>query len=1035
MKKILFIIALLPFIASGQANDTSRVLQPISGDGYQWKRTKADSAAYFPVDTFLTKKNWAAISFGRNGLPYYKSPGTLQWTLFGSGGGTGTVTGVSTSGGSPLFTTTITPGAVPNIGFTLSPSVAYTIYGNNAGSPAAPSFFTPTLASAMFQNQGSATTFLRGNGAGNPSWSAINLATDVTGVLPPANGGNALTTLGDMLSFSTVPVRVPGNVTAIKQVLNQTGTGSISALPVWTDASSYIPNGELPGDTWVSVGNGRDATNQHTAFTYTDGLASAGMCPVTLVADSTYHVGTPCSYYIGGVPYTSAGGNVKVKSDPTFDKQYAIVVNTSSLPDTVGGTAQVDPEVPTVGSTELFLTSVYVHAGDATPTSVGQTVVRDETFGTGEYYYSRTATIDSLYTGITARHLTYSTRLTAATNNQYFQLNAPNLAVQSKSTYSNLILYIYNVSALANLRNFSITLRLNGAQVAGSNAVNPTAWGYVKSSLSNWQLINIPIAAFGGGDAFNQIRITNLGSGGTLNVLFDWIQFQSGIIVPAPGNSNLFARTDIANTTGAAAAYNQSGQDFKMFNGRFYIGSPDAAKKVEIYSNNGEAGVIKGIPSLFLFGGGSTGALRLGSDSTNGFIQLSRRVGEFTADFYSSGNTSFGSIIIQNTGPDVAFDFGPENGAFLRLRNIPNGVIDSLIGIDASGHIVRQDTAGFGGGGGGSGLFPLMGTGTATGAVIGALGGETFRITASFYPNSMLQIIGNGSIKIGDVDGDQNGNRFMIDDPNNLIQVKLGATGTFVTNSLADTANYVNESYVTKAWVDDHIANANPSITIGTTGLISGGSNRLLYQNGSAKVSESSSLTFDGSDLTVSTVVMGNSLGIPYIQLPNSTTSRFLIGSEVVVANVTGNDQWMIGSAAGDIAYRNTSGKLLFGNSSGSAPGITISSNKIGLSTVTPNSTLQNMGSTSLAYVAKTANYTATDADYTIDCTANSFTITLPTAVGIQGRIYIIKNTGAGTITLATTSSQTIDGASPGTVAAGTVIVLQSTNANWIKVN
>ncbi len=84
-------------------------------------------------------------------------------------------------------------------------------------------------------------------------------------------------------------------------------------------------------------------------------------------------------------------------------------------------------------------------------------------------------------------------------------------------------------------------------------------------------------------------------------------------------------------------------------------------------------------------------------------------------------------------------------------------------------------------------------------------------------------------------------------------------------------------------------------------------------------------------------------------------------------------------------------------------------------------------------YVAKTANYTITNDDYVIDCTTNSFTVTLPTAVGITGKVFIVKNsTAADTITLATTSSQTIDNTTPGTVAAGAVIRLQSTGANWI---
>lgn len=95
-------------------------------------------------------------------------------------------------------------------------------------------------------------------------------------------------------------------------------------------------------------------------------------------------------------------------------------------------------------------------------------------------------------------------------------------------------------------------------------------------------------------------------------------------------------------------------------------------------------------------------------------------------------------------------------------------------------------------------------------------------------------------------------------------------------------------------------------------------------------------------------------------------------------------------------------------------------------------STLQVGGSFATAYVEKTAAYTLTANDHTVNCTSGTFTITFPTAVGIAGRIYVIRNSGAGTITLATTSSQPITAT---TVAAGAVAQYQSTNAGWIKIN
>ena len=87
-----------------------------------------------------------------------------------------------------------------------------------------------------------------------------------------------------------------------------------------------------------------------------------------------------------------------------------------------------------------------------------------------------------------------------------------------------------------------------------------------------------------------------------------------------------------------------------------------------------------------------------------------------------------------------------------------------------------------------------------------------------------------------------------------------------------------------------------------------------------------------------------------------------------------------------------------------------------------------------LGYVAKTANYTIGLADCTINVTANSPTITLPTAVNALGQIYVIANTGVGAVTMATTSSQTIDGSAPGPVAASARLKVQSTGANWITI-
>jgi hypothetical protein len=103
---------------------------------------------------------------------------------------------------------------------------------------------------------------------------------------------------------------------------------------------------------------------------------------------------------------------------------------------------------------------------------------------------------------------------------------------------------------------------------------------------------------------------------------------------------------------------------------------------------------------------------------------------------------------------------------------------------------------------------------------------------------------------------------------------------------------------------------------------------------------------------------------------------------------------------------------------------------------ITPLATLTDSGSVSFPIKTISANYTCAAVDHTLNCITNSFTVTLPTAVGIKGTIYVVKNNGAATtITMATTSSQTIDGSGTMPTLATTIVMwFQSDGANWIRI-
>jgi len=132
------------------------------------------------------------------------------------------------------------------------------------------------------------------------------------------------------------------------------------------------------------------------------------------------------------------------------------------------------------------------------------------------------------------------------------------------------------------------------------------------------------------------------------------------------------------------------------------------------------------------------------------------------------------------------------------------------------------------------------------------------------------------------------------------------------------------------------------------------------------------------------------------------------------------------GTSATNIALR-----LIASNGTNNYPLIATGGNS-GFGTTVPTSTLQTIGSISQSITTKTATYTAAD-DYTILCSTNTFTINLPTAVGIDGRIYIIKNITSGTtITIDGSGGETIDGGATYTLASQYKYVqIQSDGTNW----
>lgn len=163
----------------------------------------------------------------------------------------------------------------------------------------------------------------------------------------------------------------------------------------------------------------------------------------------------------------------------------------------------------------------------------------------------------------------------------------------------------------------------------------------------------------------------------------------------------------------------------------------------------------------------------------------------------------------------------------------------------------------------------------------------------------------------------------------------------------------------------------------------------------------------------------------------NATLNSTSQSSDVIAI---GNNAKVSGTgsiALGKSTLANANGAVAIGSDSTGTGATTSTINEIAIGTTAH--VTKTFGGRRKAYVAKTTTYSIAVTDHIINCTSGTFTATLPTAAGITGQEFIIVNSGSGSITIATTSGQTINGASTATLNQWDRITVISDGANWIR--
>jgi hypothetical protein len=122
--------------------------------------------------------------------------------------------------------------------------------------------------------------------ATNVEWNAValNQSNAVSGALGATNGGTGQSTytLGDTLysSAANTLAKLAGNTTTTKKFMVQTGTGAVSAAPVWDVVNGADVNGNI-------TGRAGSVANALTLGTYLTGTSYNGGTAVTATVDAT----------------------------------------------------------------------------------------------------------------------------------------------------------------------------------------------------------------------------------------------------------------------------------------------------------------------------------------------------------------------------------------------------------------------------------------------------------------------------------------------------------------------------------------------------------------------------------------------------------------------------------------------------------------------------------------------------------------------------------------------------------------------------